>query len=179
MDDSIVLSIVLVVLYRCGEDLKMLFSTPAVQHFMNSTPLHKLHCNKTIYQPGTLKKVSEIILFIIVCYINFVNQKVPQAIPFSAVTLDLPDVQGGVVTVTNLSLQQPPFDIHWSNLKHDDLVHVFHGVIGQNRELVHTGDFVMLTSVHHEEVCTFILIMLKEGYYSIPIYTLRTSTCLL
>ena len=120
MDDSIVLSIVLVVLYRCGEDLKMLFSTSAVQHFMNSTPLHKLHCNKTIYQPGTLRKVSEIILFIIVCYIYFVNQKVPQAIPFSAVTLDLPDVQGGVVTVTNLSLQQPPFDIHWSNLKHDD-----------------------------------------------------------
>ena len=36
---------------------------------------------------------------------------------------------------------------------------------------MHTGDFVMLTSVHHEEVCTFILIMLKEGYYSIPRYS--------
>ncbi|SMN01279.1 hypothetical protein SPONL_1900 [uncultured Candidatus Thioglobus sp.] len=121
---------------------------------MNSTPMHELHCNKTIYQPGTLRGVSETCHRLCMLLLYVVKQKVLKATPFSAVKLDLPDAQGGVVTVGNLSLQQPPFVIHWSQLKHDDLVHAFHGVIGQNRELVHTGDFVKLTAVFHEEVCT-------------------------
>jgi hypothetical protein len=73
------------------------------------------------------------------------------AILFSAVNLDLPDADSGVVTIAGLALQHPSFVTHWDNLKLDDKVNVFRGVIGQDRELVHVGDFVKLTA-HHEEV---------------------------
>lgn len=43
---------------RCGEDLKILFSNPDIQHFLNSIPMCDLKSDKAIYQPGTLRKVS-------------------------------------------------------------------------------------------------------------------------
>ncbi len=70
---------------------------------------------------------------------------------FSVMNVDLPDAQSGVVTIAGLALQHSSFVARWDHLKLDDEVHVFRGVIGQDRELVHVGDFVKLTS-HHEEV---------------------------
>ena len=43
---------------RCGEDLAELFEMPAIQRFLNGTPSSTLFSHKRIYQPGTLRKVS-------------------------------------------------------------------------------------------------------------------------
>ena len=41
---------------------------------------------------------------------------------------------------------------HWDQLKLDDVVHEFRGVMSQQKELVHRGDFVKLCSTQHGEV---------------------------
>ena len=43
---------------RCGKDLKEMFSTPTIQHFINCKPMCEVYCDKEIYQPGTLRKVQ-------------------------------------------------------------------------------------------------------------------------
>lgn len=43
---------------RCGEDLKTLFLSAEVQHFLNSVPMRQARAEKAIYQPGTLRLVS-------------------------------------------------------------------------------------------------------------------------
>lgn len=48
-------------LSRCGEDLKKLFLTPTIQHFINCIPMRELQLHKLIYQPGTLRKVNDIL----------------------------------------------------------------------------------------------------------------------
>ena len=40
-----------------GEDLKKLFSAPAIQHLISCKPMREIHSSKNIYQPGTLRKV--------------------------------------------------------------------------------------------------------------------------
>ena len=45
---------------RCGADLKMLFSSPILQHFLNCTPMCEAHSEKAIYQPGAVRKVREL-----------------------------------------------------------------------------------------------------------------------
>ena len=49
-------------LYRCGEGLKGLYMMPTVQHFINSIPMCDVLSSKTIYQPGTLRKVMNYII---------------------------------------------------------------------------------------------------------------------
>jgi hypothetical protein len=47
---------------RCGKDLTALFEAPTLQHFLNSTPMHELNSDKVIYQPGSLRVVSDVII---------------------------------------------------------------------------------------------------------------------
>jgi len=62
--------------------------------------------------------------------------------------LDLPDAKG--VPMGHLSSQQQPFLLHYHDLDSEDEVEVFRCVIGQNGKLIHSGDFVKLSSNHHE-----------------------------
>ena len=41
---------------------------------------------------------------------------------------------------------QPPFSLHIGHMDLSDLVTHFDGVIGKDGELIHTGDFVRLSS---------------------------------
>lgn len=61
---------------------------------------------------------------------------------FSTMQLNLPDAKG--IILEDLPVQQPPFTVHWDHLSLDDTIQEFRGVIGQDGELVHVGDFVML-----------------------------------
>lgn len=74
-------------------------------------------------------------------------------VQFSAVKLNLPDIEDGTPCIANLQHQQPSFTFHWDHLSLDDRVQEFRAVIGQDREMVHIGDFVELSSSHYEEVC--------------------------
>ena len=38
-----------------------LFSSPLLQHFLNCTPMREAHSEKAIYQPGAMRKVSELV----------------------------------------------------------------------------------------------------------------------
>ena len=42
---------------RCGEGLCHLFHTDVVQNFVHGTSMREIHGDKSIYQPGTLRKV--------------------------------------------------------------------------------------------------------------------------
>lgn len=80
---------------------------------------------------------------------NFVQlQRDKQVLKFSTVRFHLPDIQHGVVCVADI--QQPLFICDWDRLSLEDVVEEFRGIIDQNGELVHTGDFVKLT--HHHSV---------------------------
>ena len=83
---------------------------------------------------------------------------VKQSVHLSAVQLNLPDAGGETVCMANFHCQQSPFTIHWDQFNLDDLVQEFHAVIGQDRELIHIGDFVKLSSTHYEEVQSLSLI---------------------
>ena len=48
-----------------------------------------------------------------------------------------------------LSSQQPPMSVHLDRSSWSDTVKQFCGVIGQNGELVHDGEFVELDSSHY------------------------------
>ena len=45
--------------YSCGKDLTSLYSTPAVQSFLNGLPARSLDSNRSIYQPGAARKESK------------------------------------------------------------------------------------------------------------------------
>ena len=70
------------------------------------------------------------------------------ALPLSSLSLMLQDVQR--VCLGNLSLQNPPFTVHFDNIQPQDIVEEFGGIIGQSGKLIHTHDFVELHSTHHE-----------------------------
>lgn len=53
----------------------------------------------------------------------------------------------------DLQIQRPPFTVHLDYLNPTDIIKEFYGVIGQDGELIHAGDYVELRSAHHE-VCT-------------------------
>ena len=53
---------------RSGEDLITLFNTPAIQQYLNGIPARETQSEKHIYQPGTLRKVLYIILYIL-CFL--------------------------------------------------------------------------------------------------------------
>lgn len=138
---------------RCGEDLKILFSNPDIQHFLNSIPMCDLKSDKAIYQPGTLRKVSApCINSASVCmHSNSLRHALKNSsIRFSALQLKLPDAPG--TAIGELAAHQPPFTVYWDHIDLDDFILEFRGVVGQNGSLVHVGDFVMLSSVHTEQV---------------------------
>lgn len=56
----------------------------------------------------------------------------------SALTINLPDVTTENLCLCDLDSNQ--FAVHWNHVCLDDKVHEFHGVIGQDKELIHTGD---------------------------------------
>lgn len=60
----------------------------------------------------------------------------------------LPDAQG--VSLRHLESQQPPFTLHFDHIQSDDVIREFLGFVGQDGELVHTGDYVELSLAHHE-----------------------------
>lgn len=82
-------------------------------------------------------------------------QDMKKSVQFYAVQFELPDAQG--VALGDLPLVQPPFILHLDHLCLSDEIKKFQGVIGQDRELIHTGDFVLLSSVHYEEVNFFVM----------------------
>ena len=86
----------------------------------------------------------------------------------------LPDAQG--FFLGDLQFQQPPFTLHFDHIQPDDAIGEFHGVIGQDGEIVHTGDYVELSSAHHE-VCLkdFLLVLQRIPVTSSPIF-IRIST---
>ena len=43
--------------FRCGKGLKLLYNCPQVQTFINSLSPKEAYQEKTIYQPGSLRKV--------------------------------------------------------------------------------------------------------------------------
>lgn len=47
--------------YSCGKDLKKLFLSDTIKHFLNGTPMRDLHSEKSIYQPGALRNVSDLL----------------------------------------------------------------------------------------------------------------------
>ena len=64
--------------------------------------------------------------------------------------LELKLAENPRATVGDLSSQQPSMTVHLDHLNLTDIVKQFCGVIGQNGELVHDGDFVELNSPHYE-----------------------------
>lgn len=62
---------------------------------------------------------------------------------FSAVELNLTQK----VLICDLHLQQSQYAVHWDHLSLDEVIQEFHGVvIGQDGNLIHAGDFVMLST---------------------------------
>lgn len=75
------------------------------------------------------------------------KQKVKQ---FSSLLLNLPDASSRPLCIGNLD--QDLYVTHWDNVRLDENVCEFHGVIGQDKELIHLGYFVELAFAHYEEV---------------------------
>lgn len=75
--------------------------------------------------------------------------------------LNVPDAKD--VHLGDLPLQQPPFTVHVDHLRMDDQVHVFHGMIGGDGDLVRTGDYVKLSSTLYQ-VCVCV------QYVSLQLY---------
>ena len=90
------------------------------------------------------------------------------AVPFSSLSLMLPDVQ----RVCLSSLQSPPFTLHFDNIQPQDVVEEFGGVIAQNGRLVHTDEFVELHSSHHE-VCSYLLYIELEHARSLSFFCIQ------
>ena len=69
---------------------------------------------------------------------------------FSALALNLPDAPNRTVCIGDPDSHL--FATHWDHVRLDENIHEFLGVIGQDKELVHAGDFLELTFAHYEEV---------------------------
>ena len=67
---------------------------------------------------------------------------------YSTLQLNFPDALG--VAMCDLSRHQQPFDVHHDGIGMDDEVRTFKCVIGQNRKLIHMGDYVKLSHAHYE-----------------------------
>ena len=64
----------------------------------------------------------------------------------SSLKLTLPDVSLG-----DLQVQRPQhFTVHLDHIEPHESIEEFHGVIGQDGELVHKDDYVELTSCHYQ-----------------------------
>lgn len=93
--------------------------------------------------------------------VNFVYKAIKKVIQLSALKLNLHG-ENETLCVGNLQHQQPSLSTHWDYLSFDDRVQEFHAVIGEDREMVHIGDFVELSSSHYEEVVLAIYIYCRK-----------------
>ena len=88
-------------------------------------------------------------------------QRVKQALEISAMLLELPGIEG--TTLQDLPL---PFEVRLDPLHSRSVIQEFQGVITQNGQLVHRGDYVKLTS---SEVTSLFLFQcvhsIYEAYY--------------
>ena len=66
---------------------------------------------------------------------------------FSSLRLDLPDAPGA--SIGNLSSQQQPFCLHHNGIGMEENVEIYRSVVGQNGKLIQIGDYVKLSSDHH------------------------------
>ena len=67
----------------------------------------------------------------------------------SSLKLMMPDTAG--VSLADLQLQRPQlFTIHLNHIEPHEPLEEFHGVIGQDGELIHKDDYVELTSCHYQ-----------------------------
>ena len=116
-----------------------------VQHFLNCIPVRSVRAEKAIYQPGTLRLVSlRCFCNAIIMVVHLYLQK-KQTLVLSTLKLNLPELRG--ISLEGLPSVHP-FALHMNNLHLTDQVCEYSGVIGQDRELVHSGDFVQLSSCH-------------------------------
>ena len=67
------------------------------------------------------------------------------------VTLCLAEIQE--VTLGDLKNQTQPFVLHLNNIHPSDMVQEFNSVIGQDGELINSGDYVQLSLADYQEVC--------------------------
>ena len=103
-----------------------------------------IHSDKVIYLPGTLRKVSDALLYL--CLLLVLAVQKAKVNKFSALVLNFPDT---TVCIGNLDLHV--YTACW-DVCLDEEVCEFHGVIGQDKQLIHTGDFVELTIAPYDEV---------------------------
>ena len=61
---------------------------------------------------------------------------------FSALVITLPDAVHTPVSVGDVDSNL--YTAHWDHINHSEMVCEFHAVIGQDKELIHAGDFVEL-----------------------------------
>lgn len=66
--------------------------------------------------------------------------------------LSSPDAIG--ISLGHLS---PPFQVHYGELVPEGKVEIFQGVIGQDGELIHVGDYVKLSSPHYGVSMSYML----------------------
>ena len=69
---------------------------------------------------------------------------------FSALQLNLPDAAGA--SIRELTNQQQQFNVCHEGIDSDAKVEVYKCIIGQDRKLIHAGDYVKLSSDHHEVI---------------------------
>ncbi len=70
------------------------------------------------------------------------------AMKFSSIRLNLPEAEG--VSLSDLHTRQPHFSVHLEHLLPDDTIEEYFGMIGQEGEFIHTGDYIKLCSSDHE-----------------------------
>eukprot|EP00731_Ephydatia_muelleri_P010822 Em0005g1408a len=110
---------------QCGGGLKTLYSSPMVQHFFNNVTMRELHGDRSIYQPGALRKrLSK-------------SPHVLQHVVLNTIGLSC-------ATIEDLHRHDSSTTIELFHCMEDSLVAVFKGVIAADGGLVHAGDFVEL-----------------------------------
>ena len=75
-------------------------------------------------------------------HFNFLESELSSFTPQQSFT----DVARCTQSLSNLSLQNPPFTVHFDNIQPQDIVEEFGGIIGRSGKLIHTHDFVELHS---------------------------------
>ena len=136
---------------RCGEDLAELFQMPAIQRFLNGTPSSTLFSHKHIYQPGTLRKVSNYAIphFLKSSYLHTIMSQVSQT------SIQLKDMFVSVRGVGKLTVHQMQLDAKYTLLlmstPTSSGVYPAEAVIGSlHHELVNVGNSVQFTTCPNE-----------------------------
>lgn len=76
-----------------------------------------------------------------------------KAVKFSSLCVNIPELPDASTCIATLQTE-PLFTTHLRNLHPQELVKEFTAVVGQDRQLIHVGDCVELSSHHYEVCCT-------------------------